>query len=236
VPRPILREYGHLLGNTNTVDAIGIVARDHDGRGTHLSFPIAAGAPPVPSRALGQLSRLSAHLVSARRLRDALAPVGPDADSVDAVLDPSGRLLDARSDARERTQRERLSESVSRIERARGRLRRTDPDEALELWKALVGGAWSLVDHCERGGRRLILARRNRPGVQDPKSLAPRERDALAYAALGHSNKFIGYMLGLAPSTVAEHLFNAQRKLGVGSRRELIAVFAGSSAGATPPA
>jgi DNA-binding CsgD family transcriptional regulator len=84
----------------------------------------------------------------------------------------------------------------------------------------------SLVDHCERDGRRLVLARRNRPDVNDPKALAPRERDVLAYAALGHSNKYIGYMLGLAPSTVAEHLLRAERKLGVGSRGEVIRLLA----------
>jgi DNA-binding CsgD family transcriptional regulator len=54
----------------------------------------------------------------------------------------------------------------------------------------------------------------------------------LAYAVLGHSNKYIGYMLGLAASTVGEHLANAQRKLAAGSRRELIALFAASSAAA----
>jgi DNA-binding NarL/FixJ family response regulator len=80
------------------------------------------------------------------------------------------------------------------------------------------------VDHGEADGRRFVLARRNEIGARDPKALAPRERDVLALAALGHSNKHIGYTLGIAPNTVATHLSSAMAKLGLRSRREVIAV------------
>jgi DNA-binding CsgD family transcriptional regulator len=92
-----------------------------------------------------------------------------------------------------------------------------------------VDGTWSLVDHVESDGRRWVLARRNAPGARDPKALSPRERDVLALAALGHSNKYVGYLLGLAPSTVAGHLAAAQRKLRLRSRSELIAMFGAGS-------
>jgi DNA-binding CsgD family transcriptional regulator len=41
-------------------------------------------------------------------------------------------------------------------------------------------------------------------------------------AAMGRSNKWIGYALGLAPSTVAGHLSSAVARLGFRSRTELI--------------
>ena len=89
----------------------------------------------------------------------------------------------------------------------------------------MVDGRWSLVDHHDADGRRYILVRRNDPAVRDPKALTARERAVAAFAAQGHQNKYIGYLLGLAPATVASHLTAAMRKLGVLSRRELIQMF-----------
>ena len=48
----------------------------------------------------------------------------------------------------------------------------------------------------------------------------------LGYAALGHSNKLIGYEMGLHPSSVARHLRDAAVKLKAGSRVELIRKYA----------
>src|SRR6266481_4745371 len=49
------------------------------------------------------------------------------------------------------------------IDRARGRLRHDTPEETVALWKVLVGGRWSLVDHFERDGRRYVVACRDAP-------------------------------------------------------------------------
>src|SRR5262249_38062404 len=88
-------------------------------------------------------------------------------------------------------------------------------------------GEWSLVDHFEASGRRYLLARRNDPQVAQPRALTLRERQVLAYAAVGHSQKFIAFELGLAPSTVAQHLTSGMRKLGVKSRLDLARFFTG---------
>ncbi len=119
-----------------------------------------------------------------------------------------------------------LAEAVRRVDRARGLLRRTDPEEALQLWQGLVDGTWSLIDQCDSDGRRYVLARRNEPGVRDPRALTQRERGVAAFASMGHQNKFIAYLLGLSAGTVAGHLRSAQRKLGLASRAELILTFA----------
>jgi DNA-binding CsgD family transcriptional regulator len=84
-----------------------------------------------------------------------------------------------------------------------------------------------LLEHFERDGRRYLIARRNDPGVNDPRALSLRERQVAWYTSLGHSNKIIGYELGLALSSVATHLKHAASKLGVGSRSELIALVRG---------
>jgi DNA-binding CsgD family transcriptional regulator len=64
------------------------------------------------------------------------------------------------------------------------------------------------------------VARRN--AAPEGRGLSRREREVMALAAQGHANKFIGYELGIAPSTVAMHLGRGMRKLGIGSRLELV--------------
>jgi len=215
-------------------DALGMFATDAGGRALILAAPIPIGKRGPPPRILRQVECVSAHLVSAYRLRCAMAGSMPGPDDAEAILDPAGRTLHAVGESKRPENRDRLALAVRHMDRARGSTRRADPEEALRLWKGLIDGTWSLVDHTEADGRRLILARRNQPGVRDPKALAPRERQALAFAAMGHQNKYIGYLLGLPPSTVAAHLDSARRKLGLGSRRELIETFAPLVASSPP--
>jgi hypothetical protein len=93
-------------------------------------------------------SRVAVHLVAAHRLRLRLsAAEARIADSADAVLTPSGAVEQARDEAEERSARDDLREAVRDLERARGKLRRTDPQGAVEAWKGLVSMRWSLVDH-----------------------------------------------------------------------------------------
>jgi DNA-binding CsgD family transcriptional regulator len=106
---------------------------------------------------------------------------------------------------------------------ARGQLRRGSR-AGRELWRALVAARWSLVDHFDADGRRYYVAHRNDPGVADPRALTPRERHVVALAALGRADKLIAYELGLSRSAVAFYLGAARRKLGVGSRTELIEI------------
>ena len=119
-----------------------------------------------------------------------------------------------------------LREAVLRMEKARGRAGRQDPERATEAWTALVGGRWSLVDRFERGGRRFLVARPNLHQLRDPRALSPRERAVAHLAALGKSNKLIAYELGLAGSTIATHLSAALRKLGATSRVDLVRLIA----------
>jgi DNA-binding CsgD family transcriptional regulator len=164
-----------------------------------------------------------APLPRARTLTGQAASASPEAE---AVLDPTGRALDATGEAKGRGARASLGEAVRLMEKARGGLRRAAPDEALRLWQGLVDGTWSLVEHHEADGKRYLLARRNHPGVREPTALTRQERSVLAFAAMGHQNKYIGYLLGISPSSVSVLLHSAQRKLGLASRATLIRTFA----------
>jgi DNA-binding CsgD family transcriptional regulator len=210
------------LAQPGLEDLFCVHGADPDHRGAIAGFAGPLGWRPAPALK-HELTCLSAHLTTAFRLRRVLGgAAGPDSPHTEAVLDPAGRVVDARGAAEAEVSRDSLAEGVKRVERARGRARRTSPEEAVELWRGLVDGTWSLVDHVETGGKRYVLAVRNAPGVRDPRALTDRERDVLGFVVMGRSNKWIGYTLGLAPSTVAEHLQFVQRKLGVRSRTELI--------------
>jgi DNA-binding CsgD family transcriptional regulator len=177
-------------------------------------------APSVRARWM----RVAVHVATALRLRRRLAgEVTPE--SADAVMTPEGRVDHAQGAATLEQARESLRHSVRAVEKARGKLRRYDPDAALDSWKGLVASRWSLVDHFESGGKRYVLARRNEVELHGVESLTDRERQALAFAALGHGNKMIAYEMGVAPSTVAVLLHRAARKLQTRTRAELIETF-----------
>jgi DNA-binding CsgD family transcriptional regulator len=206
-------------------DTVGIVAHASPGRAVALSSPVAG----VGSMGPGERrcwERVASHVGSGLRLRDAVATLSLEDPTVEAVLDAGGRVHDARGAAVPRSARERLRAAVRRSERARGSLRRRDPDEALALWEALVAGRWSLVDHFEGDGRRFLVAHRNEPGRGDPRGLSPREREVAEHLGRGYAAKEIAYGLGLAVSTVANALGRARAKLGLRSLAEVAALFA----------
>jgi DNA-binding CsgD family transcriptional regulator len=166
--------------------------------------------------------RIASHLATAFRVRRRLSEAsrGPHVEqetTVDAVLRPSGEVELAEGPAQGADARMALSRAAIAMDRARGSLRRQDPDEAVATWQALVAGRWSLVDHFDADGRRFVLAHSNPAAVPDVRGLTLRERQVLAYAEVGHSNKLIAYELGLSPSTVAEHLSRARLKLALPS-------------------
>jgi DNA-binding CsgD family transcriptional regulator len=234
IPDHVRKAVREILAGSGFRDSLGILSADPSGPSLVVTIPYGE-AVSIPARTVRQLTRATAHLCSALRLRRR-SPSGPSPDSstelspdVEAVLDPSGRVHHATGAAAGRPARQSLIEAVRRVERARGALRRSDPDEAMAIWSALFDGRWSVVDRTESDGRRFLLARRNPPGPPDPKALTQGERDVLACVARGHSNKYAGFLLGVAASTVSTRLDSALRKLGVASRREAIQMFGGGA-------
>ncbi|MFW6051367.1 MAG: response regulator transcription factor [Myxococcota bacterium] len=199
-------------------DHVSVIGRD--GSDEVVAINALSHAPiEMPPRKRNLLRRLTWHMTAGWRLMRTAT-----AFREEAVLDPEGRCLHAEGPARSRTARDALRTAVRAVDRARGSLRRRDPEEALALWRGLVRGRWSLVDRFESDGRRYVIAHRNDPRYADPRRLSRREQQCARLAAGGFRNAEIGYALGLRDNTAGSHVHAALRKLGLAARHELAEV------------
>jgi DNA-binding CsgD family transcriptional regulator len=223
--RGLMRDAG-VRGGIAMEDAVGLFASS--GQDT---FMVIAGSLRTETSTKPRERRawkpISLHLGAALRLRERLGLM-PRVEgnpyrcpSAEAILEPSGKLLDARSVATDRSARRALREAVVGMERARRRAEVESPEHALSLWQDLVAGRWSLLERFDTDGRRLLVAYRNDIDAPDPRALGPREKELLGLLSRGLSNKEITEHLGIAPATVSFHLKGAARKLGMRSTVEL---------------
>jgi Bacterial regulatory proteins, luxR family len=180
-----------------------------------------------PARTVHRWSQVAAHVAAGLRVRRRLRRWAQPAD---AILKPDGKVEHAEGGARSQTARTVLRQAVTALDRARGPVRKSAPDEALAVWRGLVAGRWSLLDHFDSDGTRFIVAHRNAPELDDLRGLTSRERQIAGYLALGHSNKVIAYALGLSTSTVSAHAARVRKKLGLRSWKALGDVLAGDLA------
>ena len=220
-------DYMHPLG---VQDLTGIIARDPNGHAIVLTAPMPDLRRPT-RREVATWSRIAAHISAGARLRRALpgTPNGDLSEGADAVLSPSGSVTHAEVGAQSRDARESLRLAAKAIDRARSKAR-SNEDEALDLWQGLVAGRWSLVDRFDTDGRRFLIARKNDPDVTDPRALTLRERQVLAYAAMGHPLKLIAYSLGVSVSSVSTSRKAAMRKLGLRTHADVVQLFASGAA------
>lgn len=168
-------------------------------------------------------ARVGVHLAAALRLQHHLLQLAEELPPDGAVLEPDGRVVDADGEAREA--RALLREEARRIDAARASASRDGSGRALEVWRGLIDGTWSLVDRHDHDGRRYLVAVPNRAAPRDPRGLSSRVAQVAALAAAGYSDKWIAYTLGLERSTVATHLQSALEKLGLASRVSLAGAF-----------
>jgi DNA-binding CsgD family transcriptional regulator len=206
-----------ILNGLGIYDIIGINGADPSGFGVWIGAPQSRIIQPTVA-ARRTWSRIATHLATALRLR--LTARQREA----AILTPQGRIEHLEGEARLDSARNALKDAVKQVERARGPLRRRDPEGAVDLWRGLVEAQWSLVDRFEKDGKRYVVAVENEPQPPGPELLSQRERQVVAAAALGHANKVIAYQLGLKDSTVRVLLTRAMRKLDVTNRDELVAL------------
>jgi DNA-binding CsgD family transcriptional regulator len=213
--------YDDTVAGLGIPDSFGVTASAPDGRGIVVNAPLSRRTR-LDSRTRHVWRQLGVHLQAAHRLRRSLQQGD---DRRQAIIDPSGRIEDARSDARQPDARERLARAARNIDRARSSHAPDDACEALELWEGLVDGRWSLVEHVESDGRRYFVAHANAYGLEDPRALTPRERHVVAHIGQGDSNKWTAYQLGVREGTVARLLERALHKLGLSSRHELVWIY-----------
>lgn len=215
----------------SSIEGAGLIGQDAIGlraNATPESGVIVAAHVPTRTRLRNRelWTRFAAHLGTALRLRRGQAPAGSTADS--AILTPAGRLEHGSAEAV--GERDALAHAAKAIDRARGKLRRLDPEAATALWRTMVRGEWTLVDWYDHDGKRFLVAQENRVPTKIARALTAREEQVLACAAMGHSNKLIAYDLGLSTGTVAVLLGRAAKKLGVSGRIALVRAYRESRA------
>jgi DNA-binding CsgD family transcriptional regulator len=203
-------------------DALGLLARDGGAWGVCIcaACPIHA----VARRESVPWERVAAHIHAALRLRfrvhgvPSLGAAAPGLNlkvGIDAIVSPNGKVEHAEPDAQ--AYLESLKQAAVAIDRARARMRREDPEGALEAWRSLVEGQWSLVESFESDGRRYLLARRNAPDAPVAPLLTERERSVLSLRARLHGVKLIAYELGVSQASVSRAMQSGMKKLGVES-------------------
>ncbi len=175
----------------------------------------------LPEAQRDLFSRLATHLATGYRLQRRLAGGDLAASAeVEAVLTPDGRVEHAEAGAKSAGARAELTVAVQQRERT---LRpKASAARSVRSLKGVVDARWTLVDQYESGGRRYVLARENAPKPLGVPRLSSRERQVVALATLGRSNKLIAYELGLAFSTVRVLMARASAKLGAANRADLI--------------
>ncbi len=215
-------------------DAFGVAEMCHltacDGRGHCVTVGFMMRQREITGIPERSWTMAAIHLAAAFRLQrralDLLSGLVADG----AVMSPDGRMIDADGLATRPDTRERLRDAVRCLDAARcGRGR----ERALDVWKGLVDGRWSIVDRHDHDGRRYVIAVPNETGPRDPRNLSKREAQVAALVSEGYSDKWVAYALGLSRTTVSTHLHEAIRKLGLGSRVELARSFV--SADSTEP-
>ena len=216
-------------------DALGVMGSDGTPFFTGLSSFL-PHATVLSKQFKTRWARVATHLAAGFRIRRALAELGSLSSNADislgaeAIMNPSGALMHAEGPAQKA--RASLARAVVAMDRARSRLRREEPDTAIEAWKGLVKGRWSLIERFDSDGRRFLVARKNDPDSMGPSALSLQERQVLAGRVRGLSIKLISYDLGRSLSAVSKDLQSGMAKLGVTHESELVSLLT-KSAGAS---
>jgi len=224
-PAELAKEFRSSL---NASDVVRVSLTDPEGFGFALGALVPLDKKPnLDSKPV--LARVATHLRTAMRARMRTA-------KTEAVLEADGRVAHCEEEASSRETRSALREAARSIDRARGRLRSRDPEGAVALWRGLVDGTWTLVDQHESDGRRYVIARRNEPRSQAfLPGLSREETICLLFAAMGNSQKLIGYELGTSEPQVSRLLRGAMQKLGIASKSQLAGWFGSFASASNPP-
>jgi DNA-binding CsgD family transcriptional regulator len=218
---PMLEEMG-ALGYPNATNINGL---DPLGLGVFIAL-WAPDATELPRMEMAVYRRMAHHIGAAHRCRRRLHESQAHRSSVDAtesaeaVLDARKRVVHATGPALAKEARENLIEAANARDRARTSKGR--PEDSLRGWRPLTSARWTLVDSFERSGTRYIVARENQAEIRGLALLSDRERQAVAYVAIGQSTKETAYALGISDVTVRVLLARAASKLGVRSRADLL--------------
>ena len=223
----ILRAFERHVGCKDVLGVWGLDPRLH---GVGINIPSRHFISLSP-RERRRWQRLSLHIAAGHGLRRRLGrdgemdctPVSELPYKGDALIDPKRFVVThAIEEAQGDTTLEALRSAALRIDRARSRRGRQNPDEALAAWQDMISGRWSLVDWFDADGRRFVVAVPNATGVDDPRGLTKRQKEVAELAARGKSSKFIACELAISRQRVSSLLNQAMRKLGVRTQAQLV--------------
>jgi DNA-binding CsgD family transcriptional regulator len=227
VALPEMRRMHEGLSALGWVDALYLNGLDPSGIGTLIAI-WRSSRGPLPVEEMATYRRMAHHLGAAHRCRRRLrqAQLGSrrslDAtDGAEAVLDARCRVLHATGPARRKGAQAAIIETLRARDQAR--LVRRGTGDRLASWRPMTAVRWTLVDSFEQSGARYIVARENLSDVNRLEALSDRERQVVAYAALGQSIKETAYALGISDSTARVLLSRAGAKLGANTRARLLA-------------
>lgn len=224
-----LAELGPLPGGLS--DQVTLSVPTSPDFGLTLAGPAPAFARIAP-RTRHVVRQVGLHITAASRLRFGIA--ADTSAGGDTFFDARGRLLDAAPDARETRARRQLEAVVRAFRASRGHLRTESPAQALALWTALLEGEWTVFEHVDTDGKRLLVARRNKSKKMRLGGLSERERVIVSRVARGDSSKEIAHDLEMPKSSVSADLKCALRKLGFRDRMELVRLTQGSMLDQSP--
>jgi len=219
---PMLEEMGTTFGYPDSMSFNGL---DPSGLGAFFALWARGLVEPTPAE-LAFYRRMAHHLGTAHRCRRRLRESQAHRSSIDAtdgaeaILDARKRIIHAVGPAEDKDARRDLVATATVRDLSRGS--KMQPDEILRRWPPLTRARWTLVDRFERDGGRYIVARENQSQPQGLMSLSDRERQTVAYLAIGQSTKETAYALGISAATVRVLLARAASKLGVPSRAALL--------------
>lgn len=211
-------------------DVLFLNAHDHDHHGFSLLVPCDERLT-LSAAQRSRLRQVAIHMGAGHRIwRNALpssevagASLGELPLNAEALLDPARfTVSDLADTVKDGSASTIIRDAAKRLDKARGKMRRAEPDQALEIWKGLVNGRWSLVDWFDTDGRRFVLAKPNAPRITDPRGLSEQEAQVATYAALGETGKILSYRFGLSTQRVSILLRSAMRKLGVKTQAQLV--------------
>ncbi|HMG20772.1 MAG TPA: LuxR C-terminal-related transcriptional regulator, partial [Kofleriaceae bacterium] len=203
-------------------DVMGCYSSTHEGGLVGLISPLGE-VSTTSRRERDHWQPIAAHLASAWRLRQRLSSGAIVGELADAAFLPDGRCVDHAATALTSGVRDRLRDLVRQREHERCAELASD-----RLWSELIDGRWTLIDHHESSGRRVVLAVRNAPAGASLCRLNRREIDALSHARRGASNKEIGLGMNLTASSVTRVLQSAARKLNA-ALADVLQLFSGDT-------
>ena len=186
------------------------------------------GASARPLTELVPYQRLAGNLATAFRCRHRLAVSSRAADATDRASRAGGHDPASHNSLNVAAPSTRLAQQRLRIAVGSDTPRHEKQpagawQKALSVLQPTLGVRLTLVDTFEEHGSHYVVAREGDPCPQGIDTLTDRERQIVEFATLGNTNKEIAHALGISDATVRVLMARAARRVGVHTRRELLA-------------